>query len=587
MSLGCGRGPITSLCAVELVRRDAGLAQVRALIAEVAESGRDGAAQALREAARDVVATAPNTALALLDRAVSLGLVEDAPARLVRVRALSSTGQVAAAEAQARAVLATPVTDEVEREARHELAFAYFTQNRAVDAIAEMDRVAALAPTEAVAARVSAESSFAAAVALDFPGAERRAEAAIGGSDDPATQSIARAVLSLLANFAEEGAKACRLGDEAVALAEQPGGEEAARMQPWFCAALAHMEADHFDVARRLLGTGRQVAKTAGAVWALPGYDALDAFVLLRAGELDEASAAAARVVPCIGTTDGLRVGAWAHAVLARVALHRGDPSGARAACAAGQTLLDTGDVQLGRDQIALAHARCLARENRVGDARAALADAWDLFAAFGAERPRHELAVDLVRLLADSGDRAGAGAVAGWLTAAVDRHDTPTRRLEAARAELMLEPTAARAHAVADLASTTPRRLLGATASAEAAAVLHAAGHPRASDLFRDAAGVFEELGARADLHAIAPRFGPTAPSRGKPRFGWHSLTPTERRVLDLVADGLPNAAIGDQLRMSRRTVESHVSAAYRKLSVRTRVELARAALSHRAVSG
>jgi DNA-binding NarL/FixJ family response regulator len=58
--------------------------------------------------------------------------------------------------------------------------------------------------------------------------------------------------------------------------------------------------------------------------------------------------------------------------------------------------------------------------------------------------------------------------------------------------------------------------------------------------------------------------------------------LTATERRVVELIGEGLANRAIATDLFVSRRTVESHVSAAYRKLEVTSRVELARLALGH-----
>ena len=57
-------------------------------------------------------------------------------------------------------------------------------------------------------------------------------------------------------------------------------------------------------------------------------------------------------------------------------------------------------------------------------------------------------------------------------------------------------------------------------------------------------------------------------------------ALTPSERAVVELVAEGLTNSQIAERLFVSRRTVESHVSAAYRKLNLNNRVELARAVL-------
>jgi DNA-binding NarL/FixJ family response regulator len=63
---------------------------------------------------------------------------------------------------------------------------------------------------------------------------------------------------------------------------------------------------------------------------------------------------------------------------------------------------------------------------------------------------------------------------------------------------------------------------------------------------------------------------------ARRRPATGWASLTPAETRVARLVAEGLTNPDIADRLFVSRRTVESHVSSALRKLSLSSRVELA-----------
>ena len=53
--------------------------------------------------------------------------------------------------------------------------------------------------------------------------------------------------------------------------------------------------------------------------------------------------------------------------------------------------------------------------------------------------------------------------------------------------------------------------------------------------------------------------------------------LTATERQVADLIAAGATNKAAAAALFVSVRTIETHVAAIYRKLGVRTRVELAR----------
>ena len=47
--------------------------------------------------------------------------------------------------------------------------------------------------------------------------------------------------------------------------------------------------------------------------------------------------------------------------------------------------------------------------------------------------------------------------------------------------------------------------------------------------------------------------------------------LTPSERRVLALVADGYSNPGIADQLVVSLRTVESHLNRIFLKLGLRS----------------
>jgi predicted ATPase/class 3 adenylate cyclase/DNA-binding CsgD family transcriptional regulator len=62
----------------------------------------------------------------------------------------------------------------------------------------------------------------------------------------------------------------------------------------------------------------------------------------------------------------------------------------------------------------------------------------------------------------------------------------------------------------------------------------------------------------------------------RGRPAFGWDSLTPTEQDVVALVIDGCTNVEIAQRLLMSRETVKTHLSHVYAKLQVRTRAQLA-----------
>jgi two-component system, NarL family, response regulator NreC len=61
-----------------------------------------------------------------------------------------------------------------------------------------------------------------------------------------------------------------------------------------------------------------------------------------------------------------------------------------------------------------------------------------------------------------------------------------------------------------------------------------------------------------------------------GGPADPYDTLTDREREVLQLVAEGHTNAAVGAQLCISARTVETHRAHAMKKLGLRTPVELA-----------
>ncbi|MGW8761278.1 response regulator transcription factor [Streptomyces sp. NPDC055815] len=66
-------------------------------------------------------------------------------------------------------------------------------------------------------------------------------------------------------------------------------------------------------------------------------------------------------------------------------------------------------------------------------------------------------------------------------------------------------------------------------------------------------------------------------APPRGGATGGRLAvLTPREREISALVAEGLTNQAVADRLCLSPRTVESHVARVYRKTGVETRAGLA-----------
>lgn len=68
---------------------------------------------------------------------------------------------------------------------------------------------------------------------------------------------------------------------------------------------------------------------------------------------------------------------------------------------------------------------------------------------------------------------------------------------------------------------------------------------------------------------------------SSEQPETGWAALTQSERRVARLVAQGLTNRDVAQELYVSPNTVGSHLRQVFSKLEVNSRVELARLSLS------
>jgi DNA-binding CsgD family transcriptional regulator len=168
---------------------------------------------------------------------------------------------------------------------------------------------------------------------------------------------------------------------------------------------------------------------------------------------------------------------------------------------------------------------------------------------------------------LADTGGLPHVRALRERVAGLVAGPDRALAHLEAAltgfgRAGLPWEAAHSRLAIAGLLAPTQPR-----VAVAEAQAAL----------------ACFRDLGAGPDADAAAHllRTLGVRPAGARPRGC--GLTPRERDVLALVAEGASNQAIADRLYLSKRTVEHHVGAVLAKLGVTTRAEAIALALTDR----
>lgn len=119
-----------------------------------------------------------------------------------------------------------------------------------------------------------------------------------------------------------------------------------------------------------------------------------------------------------------------------------------------------------------------------------------------------------------------------------------------------------------------------------QARALIDLGGALRRSGRRQDARGPLRrglDLGRRCEAHALTSRARDELRAAGaRPRrlalTGVEALTPMERRTAGLVAEGLSNREVAQHLFLTVRTVEMHLTHAYRKLGVSSRRELVRA---------
>jgi DNA-binding CsgD family transcriptional regulator len=530
----------------------------------------------LTSAAERIVRFDAHSAAALLDRAVAL--TADPPRRLsvARARALSTVGRVAEAEVLADVLLADATGDEAALLHR-DRAMSYFHQGRAADTVSALNAAAEWAVDPRLQARMTAECAMSRMLAADF--ANARETAYLGSKrgeaiGDPVTVLAAEMVGCLVAFYDFDIPEAIRLAERLESLGELPEAAEAALYQPWFAASLVRLEMAEYAHSRRLNATGRARALESGYLWMAPAYDALDAYAAWEAGELDDAAASAAAAIAW-GLDDTFGTTIWCHAFLGRIAAARGDWAAASAEAEACRPLIIQGQAQFGWDHLALVDADLAVHAGATETAYGALREIWEVFAAFDLASPRQRLGVALVPMLAEHGDREFAAAVLADLADSARRTGLAGYRADHAYASAWEARDPATLERCAESYWRNGNRLRCGRTLVDAALLAEPGDRGEARRLAGAAEDVLGPQGAEGDLAAVRHLLNVRRPP--KRRAG--GLSPTERAVVDLVADGLTNTEIAERLYVSRRTVESHVSAAYRKLGVTNRVELARAA--------
>jgi DNA-binding CsgD family transcriptional regulator len=191
----------------------------------------------------------------------------------------------------------------------------------------------------------------------------------------------------------------------------------------------------------------------------------------------------------------------------------------------------------------------------------------------------------DLVDATVRAGDRAAAEDAVAWVAALAERTGSAYAEAMAARGRGLLadgpdeaEKEFAAAHRAHEGLLAPYERARTVLAHAEVRRRWRRPGAAR--PLLLDAEAMFAALGAhpwtertRRELAAAGHRStGEASPDTAS----LETLTPQEFQIARGVAEGLSNVEVAASLFVSRKTVEAHLTRAYRKLGVRSRTELA-----------
>ena len=528
-----------------------------------------------------------NAAAELLERARRLTPASDAEARRERgIRAAElhmHAGDLARARTSIDELLAEPLSRVQRAEALRLLAELHMAQDDMLEAERVLVQALEVADDARVAARLRLELVYAASLGNDYARAAeygREALADLAGSDDGPLLAEALAYSAIADLFAGRGVDWSKV-ERALEL-EDPERISLPGLPPAGVAAMIRMFVGRHDQAREQLERVRVQLAERGDEADLGQALYWLSWLETRCGNFAQALRIADEAVTCTSLTGthllrrrAIAQRAWVHAHLGeRGAVHGGcaeaaspDPreiSQIDLWIAAALTLVE---LSVGDPEAAWRASRELAEViERTGIGEPVplmfLPDALEALIALG-QLERAEALLDTFErrareldrtwalatgrrcrglLLAARGDLRGAGAALEQALVEHERLDIPFERARTLLVQGSLE-----------------RRL---RRRARAARALEAA------------LAEFERMGcrmwaarARDDLTSLGGR-RPRAPAE---------LTASEQRVAELVRDGLSNKEIAAALFISVHTVEVHLSHAYAKLGVHSRVQLAR----------
>jgi DNA-binding CsgD family transcriptional regulator len=348
---------------------------------------------------------------------------------------------------------------------------------------------------------------------------------------------------------------------------------------------------DHVDESLRLAADGVAAAQRDRNGWAIRIFEIWRGRQLHQLGRLDDAGAILeGQFSPEAGDRFFGALDAAGIVALGRVALHQGNARLQQRAAQLARALLGDGTPNFRREAVWLLALQAMG----TGDDKAA--HTW--LCALGNDQRTEILPlfpvdvtdeIPLVRIALAVGDHELAEVTAAQADrrAQLNPH-VDTIVATSAHVRGLLTARTEELERAAELFATAPRPVARAYALEDLGVARARVGAIEAAiEAFDQALVLYAEAGATWDAGRVRSRLRSHGVRRrlvGRERAGsgWAAMTESELGVARLVAQGLTNREVAEQLFVSPHTVSSHLRSIFAKLGINSRLALARVAAEH-----
>ena len=556
-------------------------AEVATQLARSAEPGDREAISALRQAAQSIGDSDASAAADVSKRALELLAAEDpehGPLVAETVRLLNRASRYREAEELAVAALLEAASPQEEAEIR--LRLATLNKHSAQRRVEENRRALQLGDiSEVTRARHLAWLAYNVAVhdqRGEAGAAADEAAAAAAATGDREATILANLTLAVFDGGEGYAGRSVRRLEELCALARTSDASAAHDLAANHYAILLAV-VGRLDDAAAQVADGTEQARRAGNAMALDMWATIDGVVHLAAGRLSAARVATESLPPPqqtgVSEPDMIRM-----LILAEVAARTDDRTLLQQMVNDARDAYSTGSSVVRRGT---AHVLALAAWQRddVHDAMRWLGG----ITLFGS--PIWPQVLDQVILGARVASAAGDAGLRARVLAATDllereRPAIPLFTGVASYARGILERDAQALVAAAELLDSSSRPLLYAAAAEDAGGQLaHADRGDEALDQLTAAFDTYMEHEALADARRVGRQLRRLGVQRRtvspRAKTGWDSLTDSELRVVNLIAQGVTNRDVATLLHLSLHTVKTHIHNAFAKLGINSREQL------------